>query len=129
MDDLEDPYDDPDDPEERNDDELDEPLLHPHHLNERDVLRIDALHPRRCEYEAVRARQNRLLVLRRRGLRDFNNPFDVTYEMFVKSYRLSQDLTFSLIDLLRPYITATTSATALPLELKVSAMDTVLHHY
>jgi len=83
-----------------------------------EVMAMDPLNPR-YEYNAERHSQNCILKLRRRSLRDHSNPFDVTYESFVSSYRLSQDLTLSLIDVLRPFIRRTTSALAAPLEYKV----------
>ena len=61
-----------------------------------------------------------MLIVRRRKLRDFMNPFDVTYEQFVASYRLSQDVTMSLLELIRPHVRQTVSPLAIPLEIKVS---------
>ena len=67
-----------------------------------------------------RWRQKYMLIVRRRKLRDFMDPFDVTYEQFVASYRLSQDVTMSLLELIRPHVRQTVSPLAIPLELKVS---------
>ena len=102
---MDDEY-DADDPPEPGAEELDE------------IEEMDPLDPR-YEYNHERARQKRLLIIRRRRLRDFADPYDVTYEAFVKSYRLSQELVFSLIRLVRPHVRRTTSALAVPLELKV----------
>ncbi|KAK3916723.1 Putative nuclease [Frankliniella fusca] len=74
------------------------------------------------EYHKERRRRMRLLKLRRRSLRDMADPFNVTTEAFIRSYRLTQDLVFSLIDLIRPFIRQTTSPLAVPLERKVLAV-------
>ncbi|KAK3923791.1 Putative nuclease [Frankliniella fusca] len=85
------------------------------------ILQIDPIHPDRLAYDAERGRRKHLLILRRRRIRDFADPFDVTFETFVRSYRLSQDLVFSLVDLIRPHVRRTSSPLALPLEKKVLA--------
>ena len=82
------------------------------------ILEMHPLDPR-YRYLEERRRLKCLLTLRRRRLRDASDPFDVTYEAFVKSYRLTQDLTFSLIDLIRPFLRNSASALAVPIELKV----------
>lgn len=66
-----------------------------------------------------RRRMKYLLKIRRRNLRDAADPFDVTYVAFVKSYRLSQDLVFSVLDLIRPFMRRTNSPLAVPIEQKV----------
>ncbi|XP_034233028.1 putative nuclease HARBI1 [Thrips palmi] len=71
------------------------------------------------EHDAERRRQINGLILRRRRIRDFGDPFDVTHEAFVGSYRLSQDLVRSLLDLIRPHVRQTTSPLAVSLEIKV----------
>lgn len=71
-------------------------------------------------YHAVRRRQMYMLNVRRRHIRDISNPFDVTQEIFVKSYRFHQDLFFRLVDIISPFMHETASANALPLELKAS---------
>ncbi|XP_034256143.1 putative nuclease HARBI1 [Thrips palmi] len=73
-------------------------------------------------YNEERERQIHLLKMRRRNLRDTSDPFNVTYETFTKSYRLSQDLVFSLIELIQPFIARRNSPLAVPLELKVLAV-------
>jgi len=48
------------------------------------------------------------------------NPSYVTYEVsFMSSYRLSQDLCFRLIGIVRPFMRRPSSCLAVPLELKV----------
>ncbi|KAK3928643.1 Putative nuclease [Frankliniella fusca] len=86
------------------------------------ILQLEPIHPERQAYDAERARQKYLLIIRRRRIRDLADPFDVTYETFVRTYRLSQDLVFSLVDLIRPHVPRTSSALALPLEKKVLAV-------
>lgn len=71
------------------------------------------------EHYAERRRQINLLILRRRRIRDAYDPFDVTLETFMGSYRLSQDLVRSLLDLIRPHVRETTSPLAVSLEIKV----------
>jgi len=83
-----------------------------------ELLVMDPWNPQ-YEYNEERHRQKCIQKLHRRSLRDHSNPFDVTYESFVSSYRLLQDLAFSLIDIIRPFMRQTTSALAVPLELKV----------
>lgn len=102
-DDQDDP-DDPDYPNDPDDMELD---------NYNPIDEMDPINPARHAYEQERARKNWLLIIKRRRIRDFCDPFDVTFRTFVKSYRLSQDLVFSLV-------VRTVSAQALALEIKVS---------
>lgn len=109
-----DPDHDPDDPDPIDDD------IDPAIENYDPIDAMDPIHPARHVYNAERSRKKRLLIIRRRRIRDFSDPFDVTLRTFVKSYRLSQDLVFSLIRLIRPHIRQTTSTLALPLETKVS---------
>lgn len=71
------------------------------------------------QYYEDRRRQIFLLKLRRRRIRDAGNPYDVTVETFTGSYRLTQDLVRSLLDLIRPHIHVRTSPLAVPLEIKV----------
>jgi len=92
---------------------------------ELDLVHIDPLHPRN-QYLRERRRQKRILILRRRRARDLWDPYDVTFEAFVRSYRLSQDVTLSLLDFLRPHIRETTSPLAVPLELKVCSTSVLL---
>lgn len=55
-----------------------------HHLD--DIDEIEEMDPldARYEYDEERARQKRLLILRRRRIRDIEDPYDVTFEAFVK---------------------------------------------
>ncbi|KAK3924507.1 Putative nuclease [Frankliniella fusca] len=74
------------------------------------------------DYNQERKMKKHLLKMRRRNLRDAADPFNVTYEAFIKSYRLHQDLVFSLLELIHPFMKRTTSPLAVPLELKVLAV-------
>lgn len=85
-----------------------------------DLYDLNPLNPRVQGYLVERWRQKHLLILRIRRIRDLHDPYDVTFETFTKSYRLSQDLAFSLLRLIRPFIRTTTSPRALPLEVKVN---------
>lgn len=71
-------------------------------------------------FYAERRRQKYMLNVKRRHIRDISNPFDVTRETFMESYRFHQDLFFSLVDLLTPHMYETVSDLALPIELKAS---------
>ncbi|XP_034250956.1 putative nuclease HARBI1 [Thrips palmi] len=77
-------------------------------------------------FRAERRRQINQLILLRRRIRDAHDPFDVTRETFIASYRLTQDLVRSLVVLIRPHIPRTTSPLAVPLEIKILC---VLHFY
>lgn len=78
-------------------------------------------------FVAERRRRINLLKLRRRRIRDFNDPFDVTEQAFIGSYRLTQDLVRSLVDLIRPHMRRTTSPLAVSLEIKVRCFIKVLY--
>ncbi|XP_034245508.1 putative nuclease HARBI1 [Thrips palmi] len=86
--------------------------------DENPLMLMDPLHPA-YEYNRECQRQKYLLIIRRRRLRDESDPFDVTYAAFKKVCRLSQDLVFSVIDLIRPFMRRRSSPLAAPLELKV----------
>lgn len=96
------------------DEDADDPVNEAYDLRE-----LDPINPAREAYLLEKHRQNRLLILRRRKIRDTYDPYDVTYATFTKSYRLCQDAVFSLIRLIRPFVRRTSSALAVPLELKV----------
>ncbi|XP_052755270.1 putative nuclease HARBI1 [Galleria mellonella] len=57
--------------------------------------------------------------IKRRRLRDQSNPFDIDDEQFIKRYRLSKSLVYSLCDELRPHMAGSSKSTDLTLETKV----------
>lgn len=66
-----------------------------------------------------RRRQIYQKILRRRHVRDYGNPFDVTYEEFTRKYRLDQHLTLDLVEMIRPLVRRRVSPLAVPLEIRV----------
>lgn len=76
-------------------------------------VQIEPINPDRLAFEAEQRRMKQLLIIKRRRIRDIADPFDVTYQTFVKSYRLSHDVVF------RPHVIRRSSALTLPLEKKV----------